>query len=251
MGFIWPWSNDVTIENGQHESECNAYFAIEHILRFGYVTEETDLNLEVQKFWDFDNIGIRDTDTLEEQFERSTIVKDGKYSVNLPFRDGHPTLLNKYDNIASRGRSAKLCSSLAWWEGPDWLRLPQDYWPQQPVLNEPTEDRLTEMKSLETKALLCVESDNEVALEGIVAAYLLQTCETLRITALVVRFVENLKKMMNIENRELEQDELASDEVEKVIRGKDGPDRPDGPDGPDVYLIDPIDLDEMQLVMQT
>ena len=127
---------------------------------------------------------------------------------------------------------AKLCSSLAWWEGPDWLRLPQDYGPRQPVLNEPTEDRLTEMKSLETKALLCVESDNEVALERIVAAYLLQTCETLRITALVIRFVENLKKMMNIENRELELDELASDEVEKIIRGKDGPDRPDGPDVP-------------------
>ena len=107
MGFIWPWSNDATIENVQHESECNAYFAIEHILRLGYVTEETDLNLEVQKFWDFDNIGFRDTDTLEEQFERSTIVKDGKYSVNLPFRDEHPTLLNTYDNIASRSRSAK------------------------------------------------------------------------------------------------------------------------------------------------
>ena len=31
---------------------------------------------------------------------------------------------------ASRGRSyAKLCSSLAWCEGPDWFHLPHDYWP--------------------------------------------------------------------------------------------------------------------------
>ena len=35
---------------------------------------------------------------------------------------------------ASRDRStAKLCSGLAWWEGSDWLHLPDDYWPQLPV----------------------------------------------------------------------------------------------------------------------
>jgi len=52
-----------------------------------------------------------------------------------------PGLENPSD-IASRGSSsAKLCSNLAWWEGPEWLHGPQDYWPMQPILNEPTEDK--------------------------------------------------------------------------------------------------------------
>ena len=78
-----------------------------HILRLStsdiaITSQKTDLDLEVQKFWDFDSIGIRDTDTLEEQFERNIVFKDGKYSVNLPFRDEHPAVPDNYNIAVNR-----------------------------------------------------------------------------------------------------------------------------------------------------
>ena len=54
-----------------------------HILRLNTsdvsnMSQTADLNIEVQKFWDLDSIGIWETDTVEEQFERNIIFKDGK-----------------------------------------------------------------------------------------------------------------------------------------------------------------------------
>ena len=73
-----------------------------HILRLNTsdvlnTSQKADLNIEVQKFWDLDSSGIPDTDTVEEQFERNIIVRDGKYFISLLFRDEHPVLLNNYD----------------------------------------------------------------------------------------------------------------------------------------------------------
>ena len=64
-------------------------------------SQKTDLHLEVQKVWDFDSIGIRDTESLGEQFERNINFHDGKYTVSLSFRDENPTFVmrNNY-NIA-------------------------------------------------------------------------------------------------------------------------------------------------------
>ena len=54
-----------------------------HILRLNTsdistASQKTDLDLEVQKFWDFDSSGIRDTEILGEQFERNINFHDGK-----------------------------------------------------------------------------------------------------------------------------------------------------------------------------
>ena len=57
-------------------------------------SQKTDLDLEVQKFWDFDSIGIRDTESLEEQFERNINFQDGKYRVSVSFCDNNPALAN-------------------------------------------------------------------------------------------------------------------------------------------------------------
>ena len=78
-----------------------------HILRLSTsdistASQKKDVDLEVQKFWDFDSIGIRDIESMEGQFERNINFQDGEYTVNLPFRDENPTLPNNYNIAANR-----------------------------------------------------------------------------------------------------------------------------------------------------
>ena len=78
-----------------------------HILRLSTsdistTSQKTDLNLEVQKFWDFDSTGIRHTESLEEQFERNINFHYRNCTVSLSFRDENPTLSNNYCITANR-----------------------------------------------------------------------------------------------------------------------------------------------------
>ena len=130
-----------------------------------------------------------------------------------------PGLENPSD-IASRGTtSANLANKSIWWEGPAWIHLPQDYWPKQPVLNEPLEDCISEIKESETKVLLCVERQNEVSLENVIALEdYSKLMGLLRITASVLRFVENVQKKMNNGTYKLTHIELSAEEIEKAER---------------------------------
>ena len=123
-------------------------------------------------------------------------------------------------DTASRGStSAKLGGNLAWWEGPKWLHGPQDYWPMQPALSEPTEDCLSEIKLSETKALCCVEGESTVALERIIAWQKYgKLSRLLCITALGIRLVDILEKKWTHENDGLQRNSISSEEIDHAER---------------------------------
>ena len=101
MGIIGPRSKVIKIKGCKNTFECYTHFAIEHIRYFDYVTEN-GFGSRSSKVLDFDSIGIRDAEGMEEQFERNINFQDGKYTVNLPFRDENPTLPNNYNIAANR-----------------------------------------------------------------------------------------------------------------------------------------------------
>ena len=46
---------------------------------------------------------------MEEQFEGNMNFQDGKYTVNLPFREENPTLPNNYNIAANRLKTLTKC----------------------------------------------------------------------------------------------------------------------------------------------
>ena len=75
------------------------------------------------------------------------------------------------------------------------------------------------MKSSKTKVPFCADGEEEVAFERIITLHDYgKLTRLLRITALVIRFVENLKKKLKNDNCELKRNELSSDETENAER---------------------------------
>jgi hypothetical protein len=61
-------------------------------------TDTISLESEVRRLWDLDSIGIRVNDEVHETFENEVSFKDGKYSVKLPWKQGHEPLPSNYVN---------------------------------------------------------------------------------------------------------------------------------------------------------
>jgi hypothetical protein len=61
-------------------------------------TDSVSLESEVRRLWDLDLIGIRVNDEVHEMFENEVSFKDGKYSVKLPWKQGHEPLPSNYVN---------------------------------------------------------------------------------------------------------------------------------------------------------
>ncbi|XP_065059138.1 uncharacterized protein LOC135686755 [Rhopilema esculentum] len=61
-----------------------------------------DLDSQLNKFWDFETIGIRDKETVAESFEKNVSFTDGKYSVVLPFKENSPVLPDNFENSVNR-----------------------------------------------------------------------------------------------------------------------------------------------------
>ena len=58
---------------------------------------------DLQKFWDLETLGIRDTETsVHDKFSNEIRFTGERYQVKLPFKDNHPMLSDNYTN-ASRG----------------------------------------------------------------------------------------------------------------------------------------------------
>ncbi len=57
---------------------------------------------EVSKLWDLDSLGIRVNDEVHETFEDDIEFRNGRYSVKLPWKQGHDSLPSNYGNSLSR-----------------------------------------------------------------------------------------------------------------------------------------------------
>lgn len=60
---------------------------------------------EFHKLWDLDSIGIREVDSVQEEFLDSVTFNDSRYSVRLPWKAGRDNLPTNYANSMSRLRS--------------------------------------------------------------------------------------------------------------------------------------------------
>lgn len=69
-----------------------------HVLRVNTESPRDDLN----KLWDLDSVGIREKDSVCEAFEKNISFEEGRYSVNLPWKDHHELLPDNYENSVMR-----------------------------------------------------------------------------------------------------------------------------------------------------
>ena len=60
------------------------------------------LESTVGKLWDLDSLGIKASDEVHESFENDISFIDGRYSVKLPWKQGHEPLPRNYANSLSR-----------------------------------------------------------------------------------------------------------------------------------------------------
>ena len=95
----WVLSGPTT--NLPKERLSSIQFSSTHVLRVGAsVSEETDRDLH--RLWDFDSVGIREKESVHESFERGVRMEDGRYSVQLPWKEHHKLLPDNYENSVVR-----------------------------------------------------------------------------------------------------------------------------------------------------
>eukprot|EP00795_Rhopilema_esculentum_P000685 gene685-10393_t len=129
-----------------------------------------DLDSQLNKFWDFETIGIRDKETVAESFEKNVSFTDGKYSVVLPFKENSPVLPDNFENSVNR-----LNSTL------------------KRLKKTPDVDALIETKpNCEFTLLTKLETNGNLSTVIDVRNFSNYN-KLLRVTALVMRFIDNLK----------------------------------------------------------
>ena len=65
-------------------------------------TVHETLSVEFQRLWDLDSIGIRERDSVHENFLKNIKFQDGRYTVGLPWIEHHKVLPLHYDNSLQR-----------------------------------------------------------------------------------------------------------------------------------------------------
>ena len=65
--------------------------------------DKGSLDLEISRLWDLESLGIKSQgDEVHKLFENEIEFVGGRYSVRLPWKQGHDPLPNNYDNSLSR-----------------------------------------------------------------------------------------------------------------------------------------------------
>ena len=81
---------------------CTVNLSATHVLKI----ESADINHvqdDLQKFWDLETLGIRDTETsVHDKFSNEIRFTGERYQVKLPFKDNHPMLSDNYTNASRR-----------------------------------------------------------------------------------------------------------------------------------------------------
>ena len=83
---------------GSSENECaNVYFVSESGKR-----SVSDIGCDVAKLWDLDTLGVREFDDVHEALLDKIKFNGTKYSVKLPWKQGHGHLPTNYSNSLAR-----------------------------------------------------------------------------------------------------------------------------------------------------
>ena len=139
--------------------------------------------------------------------------------VALQFWFHCPTKENVAD-IASRGASpSELLSETRWWKGPTWLVMPKEEWPNLETPVSPTEEVVSEMKvsgkRKENQTVInLMTTASRADIKGIISCEKFSSIHRLlRVSVLVQRFVNNLKKSKSGEKKE--QGPITTQEIEE------------------------------------
>ena len=122
---------------------------------------------------------------------------------------GHVEGTNNPADIGSRGVSAShLRDSQLWWNGPSWLKKGRSEWPRSLAINE-SEEVIKERKKVNVLAVVVKEAKD---IGQVIDVNRYSTFEKLlRVTAIVLRFIRNLKNRK--EGKELERGNLSVTEI--------------------------------------
>ena len=167
--------------------------ALEDVVRVDKVFSWTDSMISL--WW------IRNTHKEYKQFVENR-VSGIRRNAPPPQWNYCPSKENPAD-IASRGiKTAELKENSLWLHGPEFLSRSDEHWPVQPEIVQARED-LCELKSVKQAAVsslvsMCIEGEEtkeEASLENIIKAENFSSVTKLiRVTALVLLFVEKLKR---------------------------------------------------------
>ena len=96
------WVLSGPVKNLPNERLSSIQFSSTHVLRVDTSNNEDSLYKDFEKLWDLDSIGIRESDTVHEAFEKNISFANGKYSVHLPWKEHHKLLPDNYENSVAR-----------------------------------------------------------------------------------------------------------------------------------------------------
>ena len=117
-------------------------------------------------------------------------------------------------DLGSRGVSSSvLCQSKLWWEGPEWLRKENNFWPISLAL-EDSKDIASERKKVNVMSV--VSSEKHSIGEIIEIARFSSLNRLFKVTAYVMRFIQNLKQKVRKEKVNL--DRICIEEIESAER---------------------------------
>lgn len=84
------------------ESDSRQEVSVNFVAQSSVAIDRDSLESEVRKLWDLESLGIKASDEVHESFESDINFIDGRYSVKLPWKQGHDTLPSNYANSLSR-----------------------------------------------------------------------------------------------------------------------------------------------------
>lgn len=94
----WVFSGPLKRREADSRQEVSVHF----IAQDSVALERASLDSEINKLWDLESIGIKSSDEVHESFENDIEFSGERYSVKLPWKQGHDPLPSNYENSLSR-----------------------------------------------------------------------------------------------------------------------------------------------------
>ena len=83
-------------------SDSKQEVSVNFVSQNSVAIDRANLESAVSKLWDLESLGIKASDEVHESFESEINFIDGRYSVKLPWKQGHDPLPSNYENSFSR-----------------------------------------------------------------------------------------------------------------------------------------------------
>lgn len=86
------------------ESDSRQEVSVNFVAQSSVAKDRDSLESTVRKLWDLESLGIKASDDVHESFDSDVNFIEGRYSVKLPWKQGHDTLPSNYANSFTHER---------------------------------------------------------------------------------------------------------------------------------------------------